>query len=372
MAGGTGGYPAGVVLAFLLTLLLHAAVLLVLPERLRVRSGGGQPEEEPALQVTLAKPDPDDMRFVEANPEAPENEPDRKDQYSFRAQQSADRAPDENPLNAPNVDGETDSQKVVQGAVEEPEPLPPGVYAEQKRPGEGPGNTGGKAGTGEAREKREPSPTEQAAVPPSPRPPKPDFLQQEPEDEEGPGSSEREPGEADKERPEPEEDTPIDVYRPPEEARTAQQPSAGQGGGGSPEARPKPRERPRLSPELVRGPLMRSQGTASRRGVVAIDATFSEFGEYQQQFYAAVQAGWYQQIKFYQPMDTSARVQVRFTMKADGSIENVEVVETTASEIATVICESAISKRSPFRPWTRQMVEVFGRERTLNVMFHYR
>ena len=109
-----------------------------------------------------------------------------------------------------------------------------------------------------------------------------------------------------------------------------------------------------------------------RRGALAIDATFSEFGEYQQQFYAALQSGWYQEIDFFEPIDTSTRVVVSFRITADGVIDCVEVLHTTASEIATLICQTALTKRSPFRPWTKEMVIVFGQERTLEVVFHYR
>ena len=133
-----------------------------------------------------------------------------------------------------------------------------------------------------------------------------------------------------------------------------------------------PRARPTLSPDLIHGPVMRSEGSASRRGTLAIDATFSEFGEYEQQFYAALQAGWYQEIEFFQPIDTSTRVVVSFRITADGLIHDVELLHSTASEIATLICQTALTKRSPFRPWTKEMVKVFGQERTLEVVFHYR
>ena len=53
-------------------------------------------------------------------------------------------------------------------------------------------------------------------------------------------------------------------------------------------------------------------------------------------------------------------VQVRFTLYADGRVDKVKAVQTNASEIATFICETAITKRSPFRPWTKEMVHVFG------------
>lgn len=350
------------ILALALALALHLGVLLLLPAELLPPASARDAGEE-AVELELVPPepmDPEKLRFVEANPEVPENEPDRSDQYSFRAQQAADEAPETSPSEAPRVDGEEASQKVVQGSAAELPPLPPGVYAPDAAEAEKPGREGGS-----------PDPPPEAAAPQATPLPPPDFLAQEPVDVEGPGSRPDADGRAPEAVKRPEPDVPVDVYRAPEAAQDAN-PAEQRGDGGQPEARPAPRERPRLDPELVQGPLMRSMGSASRRGAVAIDATFSEFGEYQQQFYAAVQAGWYQEIEFFQPIDTSTRVQVRFTMRADGSIHNLEVLHSTASEIATVICESAISKRSPFRPWTREMVEVFGEARSLTVMFHYR
>jgi len=345
-----------------ITLLVHLLFFLSLPEQLLVGPSADKADES-SVELVLLPPEeltPEQLRFVEANPEAPENEPDRKDQYSFRSQQSASETTSDSPLDAPNVDGETDSQKIVQGALNPSEPVPPGVYAPNAQPGENDGTDGGKAGA--------------QAQPPIavPQPlPAPDFIQQEPVDDAGPGSSPDLSGKALEVTQAPDPEAPIQVYQPQEPMPTPQV-EAGDGNGGAEVARPTPRPRPRLAPELVQGPLMRSTGTASRRGALAIDATFSEFGEYQQQFFAALQAGWYQEIEFFQPIDTATMVRVRFTIESNGSVRDVEVIDSNASEIATLICETAITKRSPFRPWTKEMVEVFGSERTLNVVFHYR
>ena len=83
------------------------------------------------------------MRYVEANPEAPKNEPDRSEQYSFRAQQAADESPLSDSSNLPKVDGEEESMKIVQGELQQAEPVPPGVYSPNARPGEGEGTEGG-------------------------------------------------------------------------------------------------------------------------------------------------------------------------------------------------------------------------------------
>lgn len=314
--------------------------------------------DEDVLEVVLVPPET--LRFVEVNPEVPENEPDRKDQYSFRAQQAADQSLVESKLNAPKVDGEEDSQKIVQGAMQPVAPVAPGLYAAQL-PGDGAGRDGGQAGTPVA-----------VRVPPAPPLPAPPFMQQQPIHDDGSGSRLEAPDSAEKWVEHADLNAPIPLYRPEQAATPVQAQQRGDGDGGSMVAKPMPRERPTLSPELIHGPLMRSAGSASRRGALAIDATFSEFGEYEQQFYAAVQAGWYQEIEFFQPIDTSARVVVGFRITSDGSIHDVRVLHSTASEIATLICQTALTKRSPFRPWTQEMMQVFEDERMLEVSFHYR
>jgi hypothetical protein len=346
-------------LAFVVAVLVHLILILVLPEKLMPAHRTAGEDEVVVYDISLVEEQ--ELRFVEANPDAPENEPDRKDQYSFRAQQAADDNPLADASNRPTVEGEEDSQKILQGQLEQTPPIPPGVYSPSAKPGEGEGTEGGKPGA-------QAQPQVAAAEPL----PAPDFIRQDPVAEEGPGSRSTLVADAPEVVPDPVPDAPINVYRPPDQARPQPEAEAGDGSGGAVDARPMPRARPRLAPELITGPLLKSTGSASRRGNLAIDATFSEFGEYQQQFYAAIQAGWYQEIDFFQPIDTATRVHVRFRIMADGTVDQVEAVHSTASKLATMICVTAITKRSPFRPWTVEMVRVFGNERVLNVVFHYR
>lgn len=345
-------------LAFGITLIIHLAVVFVLPRQMLTVERAAQAEEETDVyEIDLVEAQ--EQVYVEANPEAPENVPDRSEQYSFRDQQAADQNPLTDSSNRPTVEGEEAAMKIVQGQVEQAEPIPPGVYSPTAQPGDGEGTEGGKLG----------AEAQPVVAPVQPRP-APDFIEQKPVTEEGPGSSVDLAGPAQEVLEQPDPDAPINVYRPPTQVQPEIQ--EGDGAGGAVESRPVPRARPRLDPELISGPLLESKGSARLRGTLALDATFSEFGEYEQQFYAAIQAGWYQEIEFFQPIDTATRVHVRFRIKADGTVDQVEAVESTASKIATVICETAISKRSPFRPWTQEMVKVFGTERTLNVVFNYR
>lgn len=339
------------------TILVHLFILLSVPERMLPGQRQATREEAVIYEINLSEPQ--EMQYVEVNPDAPVNEPDRKDQYSFRAQQAADQNPLTDTSNLPNVDGEEESLKIVQGQLQQTPPVPPGVYSPAARPGEGEATEGGKQGS-----------ESQPLVAPVQPLPAPDFIQQKPVTEEGPGSRVDLAGKAQEIFEQPDPDAPINVYRPPTQVQPQVQP--GDGSGGAAETRPMPRARPRLAPELITGPLLKSQGSASRRGDLAIDATFSEFGEYEQQFYAAIQTGWYQEIDFFQPIDTATRVHVRFRIKADGTVDEVKAVQSTASKIATVICVTAITKRSPFRPWTEEMVKVFGEERWLNLVFNYR
>ena len=354
----------GVLLALAITLLLHLGFVLVMPSSLLMRPQTVPNAAEEEVQLELVQPqelDPEILRFVEANPDAPENEPDRKDQYSYRSTQAANEVPNEELLEAPTVDGEEpDSQKIIQGDLTQA-PLAPPAPSAQTNPGEGPGTEGGKLGQA----------AQQPVAPAQPMP-APDFIEQEAVTDEGVGSTLDLTGDAQEVFENPQEDAPINVTKRPEEIIPEEVATPGDGAGGSPEATPTPRARPRLAPELLTGPLMKSRGSAANRGSLSIDATFSDFGEYQQQFYAALQLGWYQEIEFFQPIDTSTSVTVRFTMYSDGRIEDVKAVQSNASEIATVICETAITKRSPFRVWTQEMIEVFGNQRTLNVRFNYR
>lgn len=341
-------------IALLITLILHVGLFKVVPDELFMKQSADDFSEK-AIELTLEQPDAETLQYVEANPEAPENKPDRSDNYSFRDQQAADEDPNDSQKDdMPAVAGEEASRKIVQGSIDQEERIPPesGVYRFSE------GSASGQDGSLEPY---------QATRPVLPTP---DFIQQQPEIDEGPGSSPDFKGSGQEfAREAVDSDAPVELYRTGPEGRDGS--DSASAADRSAEAKPLPRKRVTLPPDLIQGPLMRSKSSASRRGALAIDATFSQFGEYEQQFYAAVQAGWYQEIDFFQPIDTSAYVVVQFRIHADGTIDEVKVLDSTASEIATLICQTALSKRSPFRPWTVEMIKVFGQKRVMQVKFSY-
>jgi hypothetical protein len=319
-------------------------------------------EKKTIFEVELIEPSQDDLRFVEANPDIAENVPDNSNQYSYRNQQAADNDPKSNLQNAPKVEGSHNSQKIIQGQSTDLLPIQSGYYQYKK----GQEN----AQTSQQYVPRKNSSAQEFSNAQALN--KPNFLHKDSTLFEDNGSGLVRLSKADQFlNSESKKNPRIDVYRHSLSSSTDLDSKSISTSNGRPSVRALPRTRPRLSPELLHGPLMATAGSAARRGTLAIDSTFSEFGEYQQQFYAAIQSGWYQEIDFFQPIDTAARVQIRFTLLANGSIKELETLYSSAGEIATIICENAISKRSPFRKWTQQMIQVFGNEKSMQLVFHY-
>ena len=129
-------------LAVLATIFVHVGVILVVPDEMIPRNKGDSDQAQKETEIyEISLVDPVEARFIEASPEAPENEPDRRDQYSYRAQQAADDSPLSDAANKPKVDGEEDSQKILQGSLEQAPPLAPGVYTPVASPGEDDGSS---------------------------------------------------------------------------------------------------------------------------------------------------------------------------------------------------------------------------------------
>ena len=100
--------------ALFTTLFLHIIVISLFPENLFMQRNVPENQQEEMLEVIIESPEV--PRYVEANPQAPENEPDKTDNYSFRSQQAADENSEDSSSDVPDAGGETDTRKIVQGA----------------------------------------------------------------------------------------------------------------------------------------------------------------------------------------------------------------------------------------------------------------
>lgn len=144
-----------------------------------------------------------------------------------------------------------------------------------------------------------------------------------------------------------------------------------------PETPPRPRTlaaaRSQMSPTLPGVQTKQDGGVQRRAAISAVDARGTPLGAYDAEFIAAVQNCWYQLIDD-SPAGalTSGKVQVKFRLHDDGTIRGARVDSTSVTGIATYICQRAIEKPSPYRPWPEPMRREIGvTYREITFTFHY-
>lgn len=285
-------------------------------------------------------PPPDPTRFVETNPEAPENEPDQTANFSNRNQQSAqaEAPPEIDPQNRPSVQGQTEVENdsaIVSGEMSRPQdgnPAPP-VQQETATPTAAQAARAEQvplAGTEKFEGEAEDGIGANVAQTQSPTTHAPDYVEGAPDGKASTGGL-----------------TAVEETTP----RT-------------------PRPRPRLTqarPTILKN---RVAGTTNI-GVVGIDARWSEYGDYMQEFIEIVQASWYGVLQTSRiSPKPGTHVVVTFKLNSDGETQVVEV-EETAGKTGAYACLTAISERQPYRKWTEQMIAVLGDEQTLTFSFYY-
>ncbi|MBX3735344.1 MAG: hypothetical protein KF715_01525 [Candidatus Didemnitutus sp.] len=295
-----------------------------------------QPEPQPKQ--------PDPFKFVETNPDAPENTPDKTNNYSNRNQQSAqqEKPTETDPENRPSIKGRDDIKN--DSAI---------VSGDMARPQDGAAVTAMQ----NALENATPQAAQQARAEQIP-------LQGtekiDGKSEDGVGSN-------------------ISQSQSPSNNAAQFQEGAKNGKsatGGlteSPdvqEQRPKPKARPRLTqarPNVLQNRLAGVQNI----GILGIDARWSEYGEYMQEFVEIVQASWYSILDESRIAPKSGtHVFVTFTLNAEGEVSVVNT-EETAGKQGTYACTNALTMRQPYRKWTDQMIAVLGKQQTITFSFYY-
>lgn len=370
--------------ALVLTLLLHLLFFWLVPESTFARTISEDGLER-TYEIALVPEEPEEMRFVHTNPDVAQNEPDTTRNIAARDQQAAQEDPDPRSRDQmPTLDGEEpESTQIVEGTLDEqPLPLPPAPDPSEATPA----NSGDSNPDQSTR--REAARPELRAIPQQPpTPPAPDFLQQDPESVDGPGSTTGPTGEA-QDRPEeeidrvipitaplPVESDPLDgAVQPPSDQLRPDATREGERREAAEERNPTPRPRPRLDPLAVPAPLMQSNEAASRRGNVAVDANFSEYGDYLQRLVEAVSRAWNASVNRVELIrERPSRVRVRFSLNAQGQVSRLRVVDKTpnAQLLATGLCMDAIQSRAPYDRWTPQMIETLGTEQEITFTFHY-
>lgn len=348
--------------ALLLTLLIHAGLFVFLPWRLEVPVSDPNTWRQEVRIVFEETPERQDERFVEANPNVPTNPPDETNQFAARDQQAAQKEEsDEGPTDQPMIDGEMENASKI---VEAQQPQPPAPATPSGSPAQ----------------PQEAVPPAETAPPPTPT--APDFLAREPppdESEEG-IASHLEPDESEEEVDDPSQDRVVNAVttpdaRPDQPERQQQRQEQQQPAPMTAPGQPSPRPRPRVDAQVLPGPVRSSIGRAPVLNITAVNARFSEFGDYLQQLYDAIGITWINLARRVEAVhgETSTKVLISFVINPEGKLVALRIEDdTTASNLATTICQDAVQSVFPFHPWTEEMVRTLDDTEELRVGFIYR
>lgn len=349
VAGGpVHGQGRSIVFALIATVVLHVGGVLVMPDELTKKTTSFEARTENRLEVILEEPEPPPEEFILTNPDVPANPPDETHFFSNREQQAAqEEETDEGDPSLPSIDGEEPEPN--QNIVSNESFLSPLDEEVVRGRTDAEGGEGGESAT---------------TVDSLPERLIPGFEPT--EEEEGLEVPVTPDAETDLE-----EDPVIGVNLGAEdEARQTVeegQPSETEGEEGA-----TPRPRPSLS-QLSRGPIGARAGSAPRVGHVAVDANFSEYGDYLARMLDVIVRQWHILAwDALQPGEVGTVVAVSFRVDSAGTIHGLEVLTSTASLVATLICQDAIASRQPYGDWTPDMMEVLGEEQTVQIRFHYR
>ena len=281
----------------------------------------------------------EEKKFVEANSEVPENPPDETMHFSFRDQQAAQPQIDPKLLSdqTPSVKGFEDSVKVVPTERESqsaPDPVKPPV----------------------AQPANEPSPAARSLASSS----KTDV-------EKGPAEDGTHSKKGDDKG---EESRTVALNQHQLLNKLSQRTSA------RPDLKQQQRRRPKLSPELIQGPLMKTLTTAPRIGTIAIESRLNPYGVYLQKMLKAIEEQWHQlaigSIRFMQKDRLPGTLTFRFSLLSTGRVKNLSRLDSEGASLAAELCRQAIASRAPFGNWTEEMISDFGKFDEITISFSYR
>lgn len=131
--------------------------------------------------------------------------------------------------------------------------------------------------------------------------------------------------------------------------------------------------RPRATiPSGTTGILLKNNVGVNRAGAIAVDAKFSNYGDYSQRMMEAIQSSWWALIDRARFESVSrGSVVVRFNLSRDGSVFNAEILRSDVAQVMALACKDAVMAPAPFDHWREDMVALFGNEQTVTITFHY-
>ena len=132
-------------------------------------------------------------------------------------------------------------------------------------------------------------------------------------------------------------------------------------------------DRPRASvPSGTYGLLLRRPVGVSRAGSIAVDARFSNYGDYTQRMMEAIQSSWWSIIERSRFEGvTRGRVTVSFRLHRDGTVTDAKVLGTEVTRVMTLACKDAVMAPAPYDIWRADMVAMYGESDTVTINFLY-
>ena len=297
------------------------------------------------FELTPPEPEPkqDLLKFVDTNPDAPENTPDKTANFSNRNQQSAQKeaAKEKDPENRPSIKGQDEIKNdasIVTGDLSKPQQ---GAAAAPEV-----AKTDSEKQQAELKARAEQTPLS-------------GFEKTEGQSEDGIATN---------------------ISKATTPATKADQLVEGAHDAKDPEgglvavnqtSKAQPKARPRLT--APRSTILTNRATGTTNvGILGIDARWSEYGEYMQELLEIVQVQWYkilQESRVSPPR--GSHVVVTFKINSKGETEIVKVEDSDAGKQGVVSCTSAITYPQPYRKWTEQMIAVLGDEQQITLSFYY-
>jgi len=133
-------------------------------------------------------------------------------------------------------------------------------------------------------------------------------------------------------------------------------------------------ERPRASiPSGTAGLLLRNSVGVNRAGAVAIDARFSQYGDYTQRMLEAIQSSWWSIIERSQFEGvTRGRVTVSFRLHRDGTVTDATILSNEVTRVMSLACKDAVMAPAPYDIWRADMVALYGESDMVTINFYYR
>jgi hypothetical protein len=316
-------------------LLIHLLLFLSAPYLIRLEHRPAVRPHPTARQFSIeltpdiiSKPPPKQQQkqFVETNPDAPENTPDKTNNFAAQNQQVAQEKPTpDGKSERPAMEGKKDfqSNQIVSGRLEK--------QFEQVQPPSPP--------------ETQPS-QETVQTPRAEQNPLPGFEKTQGDNPNGFGSAAS--------------TAKTNIYDIPQRVEGMKDvPLVDTPTGLQPAIDPKhPRSRPTVvKQQQVRPAILAESKVGTQNiGVTAINAKFSEYGLYLQRLADAVQLQFDKLVeegKTYPPV--GSYVVVKFILDSDGKISKIVNVDNHSTDTGAQTCVSSITTRAPYGPWTDDM-----------------